>query len=381
MFPIKLSPVKFFLSGCAILLIASAFKVIGQAGVYIELQKPAQTINPKEFYVSRVDYERTDKSMIGTLLPAQIITGKPTEELKTELKGGAKKAITDFVAASLATDKSLRPIIIKIKNFKVIETAGASGRVDGRIAFAITFGYEQYDDFVKLGDYSTSSTYQRSFGPAQNIEPMLSSTLLNALTYLDKWMDKQAGTNIKLAKSVQLSFTDYNEKPEGDTIYYDVDRPLKWDDFQLKPQPSRYAAEVFASLGYTEEAKVENGIVKVKLRMKVYLPKSACWARAEAMNASSLLHEQHHFDIVKIVAERVKQRLLAERLEPANYDGPINVTYFDALREIDMLQKQYDGETAHSTNAYQQQQWNKRIDKELQQLGITRGSAQAAGRN
>jgi hypothetical protein len=384
MLQLKLSRVKVYLllmTAAAIVLVSAAFKINTTADTYIELQNQRLTIAPKEFYIIRVDDERADKTIIGRLLPAKNTAGKPDEMLKVDLKGGAAAAIKGFIDNGFTADKTLRPIIIKITTFSVVESPAANARADGRISLAITFGYERDEDFIKLGDYSTASTYQRNTGPAQQVEPLLRNAIANTLIYLNNWMNKQADTNIKLAKGVRINFTDHQESPEGDTIYYDINRPLRWDDFQLKPQNSKYAAEVFASLGYNEAVKLENGIINITLDIKVYLPKSACWARYEAMTSNSLLHEQHHFDIVKIVSEHFKKQILAEKLTPGNYDGPINMAYFDALREINTLQKQYDTETAHSTNTYQQQQWNARIDRELQALGIKPAIGQAAGLN
>ena len=75
-----------------------------------------------------------------------------------------------------------------------------------------------------------------------------------------------------------------------------------------------------------------------------------------------------------LAGEHFKQSLREEHLPPNNYDGNINVLYFDALRELDKTQKQYDGETAHGNNSYQQQLWDTRIDNELIKLGIKKSA-------
>ncbi|MBD1364099.1 hypothetical protein IDJ77_09790 [Mucilaginibacter sp. ZT4R22] len=361
--------------------VLAAFKINTAADAFIELQNQRLNFIPKEFYIARIDDERADRTLIGKILPMKSNAGKPDETLKVDFKGGAAAAVKGFIDNSFTADKTLRPIIIKITTFSVVESPAANTRADGRIGLTITFGFERDEEFIKLGDYSTASTYQRNTGPPQQVEPLLRNAIVNTVTYLNNWMNKQADTNIKLAKGVRINFTDHQESPEGDTIYYDINRPLRWDDFQLKPQNSKYGAEVFASLGYNESISVSQGIINLKLDIKVYLPKSACWARYEAMTNSSLVHEQHHFDIVKIVGEHFKKQILAEKLKPGNYDGPINMAYFDALREINALQKQYDTETGHSTNTYQQQLWNARIEKELQELGIKPSPGQAAGLN
>jgi hypothetical protein len=360
----------FILLFAALSILFSGYKFYSQTSSFVELKNERLPVTPKEFYISGVTDTRSDNTIIGNLAPAVVVPGNKTDAIKIELKGGIT-AIRKLIDYSLPVNKSLRPVIIKLKNLKVTETALAGGRVNGQVTLSVSFGLQQDDDIVHLTDYTGNANYQRAAGPAQQIEPLLRSTITNSLIYLNNWMNAQADNNIKLAKSVQVKFSDYFEPVEGDTIYYSTNRPLKWTDFQQKAQPgNNHGAEIFASLGYNEHVELVKGVINVKLELKVYAPKSACWVRGGVNDAYSLNHEQRHFDIVKLVAEHFKKAVLAEKLSVTNYDGPINVAYFDALREIDKLQKQYDGETRHSMNTYQQQLWNNKIDQELQELGI-----------
>lgn len=362
-------------------LIGLAASVSGQVAKpvdFIELQKQRLSITPTQFYIARVDDERTDKTRVGELLQTEVVPGKPTVRSKIALKDGST-ALRTFIANCFSINKTLRPLIIKVKAIHINETAAAGNNTEGRITLSLQFGLMHDDEFIKLDDYTATSSYQRKAGPAQQVEPLLSNTINNSLSYTNKWMDLQADNNPALARAVKVSFSNYKEMDvEGDTIYYDVNRPLKWADFPGRPQSGKYAAEIFASLGYIEEVSLNHGEINVKMNIKVFVPKSACWAHYEAMNDYCLNHEQRHFDIVKLVAERFKKKIRSEKLTIYNYDGPINVAYLDALREINDLQKQYDGETAHGTNRYQQEQWNNRIDKELQQSGTKAVTAQAA---
>lgn len=362
---------KRLIQAIAVIVVAftPAFTPGNPPDTYITLQNQRLSITPKEFYIARIDDRRTDKTGMGSMLSPPK-AGKPAESLKVDLQGGTVAAMKTFVDNSFTANKQLRALVIKLKTFSVAETPLGNGAASGKIAYSISFGYERDDDFILLDAYAATSTYQRPAGPPQYIEALLRGAIVNGLLYINKWMDMQAGVNVKLAKGVSISFADYKEQPEGDTIYYDVNRPLKWADFIAKPPTSRYAAEVFASLGYNEEVKLVDGIIRIRLDLKVYVPKSASWVRYDATDDRSLNHEQRHFDIVRLAAERFKQAILKEKLTTYNYDGPINMAYLDALRDIYAVQKQYDAETGHGTNAYQQQQWAARIDKELQLLGI-----------
>lgn len=341
-----------------------------QPVAYITLHKQALGITPKEFYIATIDDGRTDKTHIGKLQPYANNPGKQAEVYDIDVKGGIA-AIKNFVTYALPIDKSMRPVIIKLKTLNVTEEPVNNGLVKGYIKLSASFYLQNGEDAIHLVDYNANTAYQRSPGPAQQIEPLLSSALSNSLVYLNNWMNAQAGTNIKLAKAVKVFFTDYNETVEGDTIYYSINRPLAWADFKGKQQTGTWnGAEVFASIGYDEHVSVSNSIVNVTLAIKAYIPKSASWVSTDVVNANSLNHEQRHFDIAKLVAEHFKQRVMAEKLPPDNYDGAINMAYLDALREMYDMQKKYDAETAHSTNTYQQELWNNRIDDELVALGV-----------
>ena len=127
---------------------------------------------------------------------------------------------------------------------------------------------------------------------------------------------------------------------------------------------------MYVSIGYNENVTLVNGIVNVAIAVKTYMPKSAAWVKGGAGTDHSLNHEQRHFDIAKIVAERFKRKILAENLPVDNFDGPINVEYLEIFREMDRLQKKYDGETNHGTDPAAQTRWNERIDRELRELEV-----------
>ncbi|HVV54206.1 MAG TPA: hypothetical protein VHC47_02710, partial [Mucilaginibacter sp.] len=163
---------------------------------------------------------------------------------------------------------------------------------------------------------------------------------------------------------------DYAENPEGDTIYYSVKRPLTWADFRDGVMDDAFQAEVFTSIGYTEKMAVSKGVVILDIALKVDLPKSDCLVKPGGRDDYALNHEQRHFDIAKIVAERFKHKILAMQLPVDDYDGPIDMQYFETLRELTAMQKRYDNETRHGLDRAMQAEWDKKIDQELKTDGI-----------
>src|SRR5262249_43650507 len=156
----------------------------------------------------------------------------------------------------------------------------------------------------------------------------------DALAWFNNWMNLQEDRDPRLARAVKVDFTDYTEQPESDTVYYSPKQPLTWADFGEGSLGNNYDAEVFTSIDYTEKTEVVKGVIQVHVSVKTDLPKSDCIVRPGGQTSVALYHEQRHFDIAKIVAERFKHKIQAMHLPVDNYDGPINVQYLETLREL-----------------------------------------------
>lgn len=350
-----------------IVIVLPGFQPGAKVSENIILHDETLSIIPKGYYINSVTDEREERKAIAWIMP----TVNSSAGTPVDFKGSGFAAINQFVLHSLPQNKSLRSVTMGLKKFAAIETALADGRIEGRISLQLSFNLDIGDgDKTHLVDYNGSATYNRNAGPAQQIEPFLRQALQNGLVYFDSWMNKQAATNIKLATGVKLILSDYAGPNDADTIYYSVKRPLNWDDFQSKISSGKYDAEVFPAIGYDERTEIVNSVVNVHLAVKAFLPKSACWVKDASRTDNALNHEQRHFDIAKLAGEHFKQKLRSETLPVKNFDGFINVDYLDAYREMNALQKQYDDETRHGSNQYEQERWNERIDKELKADGI-----------
>ncbi|WPU95992.1 hypothetical protein SNE25_10725 [Mucilaginibacter sabulilitoris] len=330
----------------------------------IALNNERLPVQPREFYIAAVIDERADRGAVAWLLPTSG-TVSTTPLYRLDLKDGAQATVMQFVNYSIPPNKTLRPVIIRIKKLKLTESLQADGRVEGKMEALLSFDLKRVYDSNHLIDYRTTSTYYRTTAQQYDTEPLFRNVLQAGLVYFNTWINREANTNIKLAKGVKVTFSDYTEQPEGDTIYYSVQRPLRWDDFKAAPIGEKYEASVLPSIGYNERVEIVNGIINVNLAIKTFLPKSTAWVRSGGNNTYSLNHEQRHFDIVKIIAERFKQKIRSEKLPVDNYDGYINVYYLEAFHEMNVMQDEYDNETSHGINQMAQQQWNEKIDKEL----------------
>ncbi|MBV8389277.1 MAG: hypothetical protein JO080_05710 [Mucilaginibacter sp.] len=323
---------------------------------------------PKEFYIVDVADERQDRNAVASL-----ITINPDHSngiQKVDLKGGAVVSIKQFITRNLLHDTSLRPVMIILKEFKITETKLQNGLVSGRLGIIFSFSLQSGYNTIHLVDYTGGIRYTRPESKPIDAEEILRHGIEGTLSFFNTWINSNAETNALLAKAVKLRFTDYTETPEGDTIYYSAKRPLTWADFKDRPRDNHFEAEIFSTIGYTEQNEVINGVIYVNIAIKVSVAKSDCWVKGGGQDSYILNHEQRHFDIEKIVSEHYKKRLQEMKLPTDNFYGPINIEYLEALREATSMQKQYDAETRHGQDHTAQARWDEKIDKELRAFGI-----------
>jgi hypothetical protein len=335
----------------------------------ISLNPVKEPFIPAEFYIHNVSDFRANKAPIISL-----IVFAPDNNnfsiIKTDLKGGTFSSIKAFLSASLPANKKLRPVNVSLTKIKISEDKTGNGLVTGNVELVLEFFLEKpYGAETHLLTFTGKGKYQRSSNAKTVVEYALQRVFINGLTYFNSYINREAPNNVKLAKSVKLAFADYTGTDE-DTVYYSRSRPLIWDDFKGKLSSSKYAAYVYPEFGYEENVSIVNGVIYAKFRIRVSLTKSASWVNVNARNSYVLNHEQRHFDIGKILAEKFKEDISSGTLTPDNYEGIINIQYLETLREIHKMQKSYDDETNHGLNASEQSRWNKLIDGQLAKYGV-----------
>ncbi len=332
-------------------------------------------ITPTEFYIADVIDERSDRQAVAYLVqPAALNpTNAPviTTAQPVDFQGGGLAAIRQFVRQSLPRNTGLRPLIIRVKECRVAETASSTkGRIDGTVKVHLAFDYLRDNKYTRLIEYQGGARYARPAGQFTVVEPTLRQTLASGLRYINTWMNQQANHNEKLAKGLQVHFSDYTRSQADDTVFYRVNQPLTWADFTATPRAGRYAALVFPGFAYEGGSDVKDGIIHLNLKVKVYVLRSSSWVKDVARDAYSLNHEQRHFDIVKLVAERFKQKIKPDSLTLEDYNSIVQYKFIESFREMNRLQEQYDGETQHGINQAAQAAWSQRIEADLRKYGV-----------
>ncbi|MFN4147012.1 MAG: hypothetical protein ACK4GN_14400 [Runella sp.] len=355
---------KMLVSGGLLLLM---LKVAAQTQV-ISLKSEKINASANGFFIIEVLDERPTTTNIGK------IWSRP-QPLTATLKGGAATAIEKFLERNFnppQTD-SLTPIVLIIKELNVAETLTPANRVSGEINMSL--GFETYRAGKRLyltGGKATTTYTRAGIAPEDMIEKLLRRLLENELRGFGRWFAQYAPTSDLLAREVKVVFEEISALPESDTVYYRSDRPLTWKDFMGAPSVlSRWAAQVFTSFGFEARSSVKDRTLFLYVRPKVWIDKTISWVRPESKNDYVLDHEQLHFDITRVIAERFKHKLQSMTLSVEDFSSELQYQYIEFYRLHGRLQQQYDDQTQHGLNRSQQAQWSKKIRDELRSYGIT----------
>lgn len=335
----------------------------------IALKPERLKVQPKGFFIAEVIDSRAVTANIGK------IWSRP-QPLTVGLQGGTAKGIESFLNRNFNPAKidTLTPIILTIRELHIAESLTPTNRVNGEIRMDLGFETYREGKRVYLTGGKAATTYTRAgIVPEEVIEPLIRKLLENELKEFNNWFAKGVKTSDLLVKEVKLIFEeDATHIAEGDTVYYHPQRLLTWKDFLAAPSIlSRYAAQVFTSFGFEARSSVANRVLELRIKTKVWVDKSSSWVRTTAKNDYVLDHEQLHFDITRLAAERFKRHLQTMRFSIEDYSSELQYEYIEYYKLHGQIQQQYDDETNHGINTTTQAQWVKKVRDELRNDGVT----------
>lgn len=154
--------------------------------------------------------------------------------------------------------------------------------------------------------------------------------------------------------------------PASDTIYYDIDKPLTWSDFQGQPDYNHFGGAITASgFAFDADIKILGDDLYLKIGVYIFFSKKKSWKKPDINSPYHLLHEQRHFDITRIGAANFVQQIAQANFTKNNYQKLMTSIFDKAYAESVAMQQQYDRETNHSINKEEQLKWNDKIYEQL----------------
>jgi hypothetical protein len=165
---------------------------------------------------------------------------------------------------------------------------------------------------------------------------------------------------------VKANVVDKETSPSSDTIYYAMDRPITWDDFQGKAEENSIAGAVTSSgFGYGAAITTTEDAIYINLNVYTYFSRSRSWKKSMIHSDYHLEHEQHHCDITMLGAEEFCNAIREAHFTANNYKQLIAEIFDKMFNENTELQETYDSQTEHSINREMQFAWNKKINETM----------------
>lgn len=345
----------------ALLVGLSQLAIAQQNKVIYKLSKPSVT-KGLPYYIVELEDLRKETNTIG-----RIINFGSENTLQFDKK--ANQALFEyFTAAAPSNAPNQLPIYFKIIAFNINEKKVSPNKITGTVHFQVAYSWFRDAVPVELTTFNMTVNFSR---PSDKpiYEEIISKSLNQSVVYLQDWIYKNKGKNTALTQNLIIKFKDIFGSNESDTIFYRPERPLKWTDFQGNSNRiSKFAAAVFSSISYEGNSSVQDNNLIIEIGLKTFMVKENSWVKSSTKDLASLKHEQLHFDLTRIAADKFKQRLLKADLSIDDYDSEIQYQFLEAFKEMNTLQKQYDQETSHGINASSQAAWEKKIEREIREI-------------
>lgn len=182
-----------------------------------------------------------------------------------------------------------------------------------------------------------------------------------------------ASPNKDSGKVVKVIFLTENsaEAPASDTLFYHQ-RAIRPEDFRSSPRPGpgKNEAISFTSFAFDGSSRQFRDTLEITLVLQVFWVKTSSWLRTRPPSAHVLEHEQLHFDITRLIAERFRQKVLQMPLTADDHESRIQYEYLESFRDMNRMQEEFDEQVHHGASMFLQQEWKRKIRQELIAAGV-----------
>lgn len=298
----------------------------------------------------------------------QTIIGKAAATRpKGILNSQAPRKIGDYIMSYLKANESTKgePLLLRLDDFSLSEVE-KKDRVTGTVRWSYTW-LKIRDEGDTLVVFSGNHTikYERSLGMyfSTFFEKFYPKIPEKIRTYRNDWLAVNAGKTEAFVRNTKVIFLSDEATQDTDTLYFPV-KKITWEDFKAVPKfTSSFGAEIFVSLAFDMQMKIEDYTLLITIKGKSYMVRGMSWVKASTRNAYSLAHEETHFRIAHYCLQLFKEtvRSLPTYSSPDDWSSAIQRAYLSSYQKMNELQKQYDAETAHGQRTEQQAEWNTRV--------------------
>ncbi len=328
----------------------------GQTALNLKFQD--YKFEDQNYYYKEVKDTRDSRYFLGTLHT------KFASKRDLVINRGTEKAFLEQTSRNFSSGGSKVPLWIEINVLNFKESRTSSGLVNGTAKMNLSIYALKEGKSILLCKPYSSSKYERSINNinTDSYEEILRQMWVSCLKYTDNYIAINSSKIEAFNTGAEIIILPLEEENSRDTVHY-LSRKVTWSDFKGDPRHgSKYSAAIFPSIGLGTKLTVRNGKLTAILQPQVFMVQSQSWAKTDSKNASGLNHEQIHFDITKVVMDRLLNRL--RKLEANSMDdlsSMIQYEYLEAYKEMNKVQEAYDLESNHNLNEGGQEAWAQKV--------------------
>ena len=170
-----------------------------------------------------------------------------------------------------------------------------------------------------------------------------------------------------------LSIITISSSGQGSFIKWNENQQLSWEDFKGEVNDtSKFDAECFAEIRYNYKFYSPEDF---EFDVYAHFNKNTSWSRKEKQSHALLKHEQMHFNIAALFAEKLKG-LFNGYSYTASFNSQILQLFNQVKGQYHAMQLQYDDETNHSLDTEKQKEWEDLIGEEIRKTKLSLQLAQ-----
>ena len=158
-------------------------------------------------------------------------------------------------------------------------------------------------------------------------------------------------------------------QPTEDSILWNENEKLSWNDFKGTPISTINAAALTASgLTFDFSAKTsQSKLIEFKAIVEARFYPDKSWYQKKYVNSVVLAHEQLHFDITELHARKLRKQI-AEANFTLKIKREISIIHNSVNKQLREMQNKYDHDSDYSRSIVTQQKWQAFVYSELDKL-------------
>lgn len=141
---------------------------------------------PQKFYIVNIADGRVDRSFVALMIKKH---QKPS--IKVDLKNGAVFALKNYLDLNLRRDTTLSPVLVTIKELKIIETDPGKGEVSGDFKIVLSFSSQLSYQNKHLVDFNKEIHYRRPIKKVDIVEADIRAGINDGITFFNNWINQQ----------------------------------------------------------------------------------------------------------------------------------------------------------------------------------------------